>query len=86
MSEHGFLGKAALITFLGGLGIYGVGLVNGRDDMAVMVFIITTAIAFVLAWTGRRSMVGRIALGLSGVVLLIGVTNYVVFLTAMSRT
>ena len=81
MSDRAFLGKSSLITFLGGLGIYGIGLVTGQDEMAVITLLITTVVAFVLALTARSSQVGKVALCLSGAVLLLGTINYVLFLT-----
>ena len=83
MSDNAFLAKSSLITFLGGLGIYGIGLTTGRDDVAVITLIITTVVAFVLALTARRTRVGKVALCLTGAVLLLGTINYVMFRSAV---
>ncbi len=81
MEHDEFLGKASLITFLGGLGLFALAILFYDDggDLGVILFAVTTIVAFVLGVVSRRNRVGKISMFLSGTVVLGGAINLVLF-------
>jgi hypothetical protein len=82
--EDAFLGKASLVTLLGGLAIYALALAARAAEVAMVTLLLALVLSVVLGFSARRNRIGRLSLGLSGALLLLGAVNFVLF-TIVSR-
>lgn len=85
MRDDSFLGKASLLTLLGGLGVWAIGLLSDQDEVAMVVLVLAIVVSFVLGIAARREKIAKVSLVLSGGLIVLAAANYVMFILAAGR-
>ncbi len=75
--DQAFVGRCALVSLLVTLGLFGLGLVTGRQDMAWIVFMVGPVVSLVLGVIARDTLPGRISTVGAGLMLLMAIVSSV---------